>query len=107
MGGGFGGGAQPGGFLFIGQGDADDTSYHQWYRTLHTPNGDAVITAAVNSDAYEKDEKNVSENARQLQTGLRLAEAGAEQMLEFLEVGVFGKIKKTAFQAAVRHVASR
>lgn len=53
----FGGGAQPGGFLFIGQGDADDTSYHQWYRTLHTPNGDAVITAAVNSDAFEKDEK--------------------------------------------------
>merc|ERR1711956_194694 len=33
----FGGGAQPGGFLFIGQGDADDTSYHQRYRTLHGP----------------------------------------------------------------------
>jgi len=51
-----GGGAQPGGFLFIGQGDADPTSYHQWYRSLHTEKGDVLITVGINSDAFAKDE---------------------------------------------------
>jgi len=52
-----GGGPVPGGFLFIGQGDADWTSYHQWYRSIHTDHGDALITAAVNQDSFKKDEK--------------------------------------------------
>jgi len=51
------GGAQPGGFLFIGQGDADPTSYHQWYRQIHGSSGEALITVGINSAAFAQDEK--------------------------------------------------
>lgn len=53
-----GGGAMPGGFMFNGAWGVNDwTSYVQWMRALHGERGDVFITAAVNADAFKKDEK--------------------------------------------------